>query len=182
MVFTYTMIIISTGDIVIRTLPALYDRQAKETINVFSVIELILIAWFTLEFIGKLIICPDKLRFLFTLYTIFDLIAIVPYYIYLGYPYITLIRIFKDSSRIFKIITLLNSFQKWDSLNTIMHTLKISYKEILVFLIYLVITIIFFSTIQYYIESSTPNSLFVSIPQTCWWCLVSLNSFLIIFI
>jgi hypothetical protein len=169
-VFSLFVVTLSTVDIVLRSLPTLYDSSHDETINAFSVIEMIVIAWFTFELMIKFAVCPSKIQFIFSPFLLFDLLSIVPYYFYLIFPDNLSLRTLKDLCRIFKLVSLIHMFQSWDNLNTIIHTLVGSSSEILIFLVYMVFIILFFSTIQFYVESkmSSDPSLFVSIPATFW--------------
>lgn len=120
-------------------------------------LEAVVIGWFTFEFLLKLFICPNKIKYLTSVYTICDLISFVPYYIYLANPDVNGLRVLKDISRIFKLCSLMKYFEDWDTLNTIMRTIKQSFKEILVFLVYLIIVLLFFSTLVFYMEYQTED-------------------------
>ncbi|XP_065060565.1 potassium voltage-gated channel subfamily A member 2-like [Rhopilema esculentum] len=78
--FSFMMILASSVTFCIETV----DRKPKEIgnrrDNVWFTLESIFIAWFTLEYIARVISAPRKSDFLFSLLGLIDLAAIVPYF------------------------------------------------------------------------------------------------------
>jgi potassium voltage-gated channel Shab-related subfamily B protein 1 len=172
--FSYSMIIISVIDIVLRTIPEMrhhfYDESSSiyETMNPFYIVEFVVIIWFTLELLVKFVVCPNMTNLLFSPFTICDLLSIVPFYVYLTYVDSEIIELLKDISRIFRICSLLKVFRKSDALSTILYTMRHSIKEIMVFVAYLMVGMLIFSTLIYYTERQTPNTTFTTIPAAFW--------------
>jgi potassium voltage-gated channel Shaker-related subfamily A protein 10 len=175
MAFTYSMIVLSALDIVLRTIPELRENRDHEKLP-FFIIEIITVAWFTFELLLKFLICPNKMRFLISPFTILDLLSIMPYYVYLCASSVESLKLIKNISRVFKIASLLKILQISDSLGAIMQTLRKSYREITVFLIYLNVCIVIFSTFVYYLEYKTPDTIFTSIPATFWYTVVTMTT------
>ena len=180
-VVSYLVIILSVFDIVFRTLNDFRPNDDDFiTIDAFFYIEILTVAWFSLEFIIKLIICPNKFRFLLSLFTWCQFFSFVPFYFYLAVPSDRIIEFIKDIGRIFRVITLLGIFRFSDSLSTILITVKRSFKEILVFLLYFMTIIVTFSTLIFYFEINYDSKLstdFYSIPATFWYAVVSKKNF-----
>ncbi len=169
------MIVLSALDIVLRTIPELRENRDHEKLP-FFIIEIITVAWFTFELLLKFLICPNKMRFLISPFTILDLLSIMPYYVYLCASSVESLKLIKNISRVFKIASLLKILQISDSLGAIMQTLRKSYREITVFLIYLNVCIVIFSTFVYYLEYKTPDTIFTSIPATFWYTVVTMTT------
>lgn len=161
-VFLFLMILLSTLDILLRTIP-----EYKDSV-VFDYTEIVCISWFTFEWILRFIIYPRKIKFLLSPLNIADLISIVPFYVYLGFEKSDIIEIIKNISRTFRSFSVLKIMKHSSSVQILSNTLKYSYKEIGVYLIYLGIGILTFSCFVYYAESGRPNTKFVSIPSTFW--------------
>lgn len=92
------MIVISTVDLVIRTIPGIcmktnsHDKNSSKSsiylvecnsenfANVFDLIEYACIGWFSSEIILRLATARAKLRCLSSIFTLIDLTAVIPFY------------------------------------------------------------------------------------------------------
>jgi hypothetical protein len=164
---TISIIILAILDIALRTIPSLVDTQEKA--RAFFIIETFTIAYFTLDFTFKFIVCPHKLRFFYSVFHWLELFSIIPFYVSLAYEDDQTMRIVRDISRVFRVCSLLKFFYKSKSLSTIVKALSKSGSEILIFLIYFSMAVIIFSTLLFYVESQAENSEFFTIPQTFWY-------------
>lgn len=160
--FLICMIFLSTIDLVLRTIPDF------KNLEVFDYTEIVCVSWFTLEWILRFLIYPKKIEFLLSPLNIADLISIVPFYVYLGFEKSDIIEIIKNISRTFRSFSVLKIMKHSSSVQTLMNTLKYSYREIAVYLVYLGIGILTFSCFVYYSESLREDSKFISIPATFW--------------
>jgi hypothetical protein len=141
------------------------SNNSEDEFDVYFYIELVTNILFAVELLVKFLVCPNKIRFLISPFTILDFLSIVPYYIYLIVPTKDpTLRTIKNISRIFRACTLLKVFEKSEDLNSILNTLKKSYVEICVFFAYLCVGMLIFSTMLYYVEYEQPETLFDSIP------------------
>ena len=148
------------------------QKKAKNTnwLKIFELCETGIVAWFTLEFLVRLLSCPNKLEFLKSCMNIIDLLAICPYYITLAFDehglglnnirIIRLVRVF----RIFKLS------RHSRGLQILGLTLKASIQELGLLIFFLFIGVILFSSAIYYVEEQT----FQSIPDAFWWAIITM--------
>lgn len=56
------------------------------------------------------------------------------------------------------------------------YTMKHSHKELGMLLLFLAISVMMFSSLEYFVEHEEQNSPFTSIPATFWWAVVSMTT------
>jgi hypothetical protein len=67
-------------------------------------------------------------------------------------------------------------FDKYIFVQAMFVTTQKSAKEIAIFVIYLSMGVLVFSTLVFYCESSQPDTLFESIPATFWWAVITMTT------
>ena len=149
----------------------------KDEKDVWFVIEILCITWFSLEYIVRLLSSPQKLVFIRTFLNIIDLVAILPYYITLPMNearvtslavlrVIRLVRVF----RIFK----LSRHSK--GLQVLGYTLRSSSRELAMLIFFLLIGVVLFASAVFYAEQDNAKSQFSSIPDAFWWAVVTMTT------
>ena len=136
-------------------------------------LEWIITAFFTIEYILR-IICIDKpKRYIFSFYGIIDLIAILP--MYLSY--------FFASSNLFVIIRALRLLRLFKILNhphfsgqslQLRNSLIASRGKIVAFMYFILISCILIGALMYVVEGKEAG--FTSIPISIYWCIVTLTT------
>lgn len=148
----------------------------------FFIVETACIAWFTIEFVLRLISCPSKLTFCRNIMNIFDVLAIVPFFIILiiqhaggscesakksgAFVFIRVLRVF----RVFKLS------KHSQGLQILGLTIKTSLRELGMFFFFLIIAMIIFSSAVYYAEASQDTTKLTSIPDSFWWAIVTMTT------
>ena len=151
--------------------------KTGEKHDVWFVIEILCICWFTLEYVVRLLSSPQKLVFIRTFLNIIDLVAILPYYITLPMNearvtslavlrVIRLVRVF----RIFK----LSRHSK--GLQVLGYTLRSSSRELAMLIFFLLIGVVLFASAVFYAEQDSEKSQFNSIPDAFWWAVVTMTT------
>jgi voltage-gated potassium channel len=128
---------------------------------------------FTLEYLLRLYISPDKKRYMFSFYGIIDLCSILPTYIAFLFPaaaYLIVIRIM----RVLRIFRILKLFRYMGEANLLFTALLQARRKILVFLFSVVVLIVIFGAIMFIIEG--PANGFNNIPQSIYWAIVTITT------
>jgi len=150
--------------------------------NPFFIVETICVTWFTVEFILRLVTSPSKRHFCLGIMNIFDILAILPFFIILviqqtegncesakksgSFVFIRVLRVF----RIFKLS------KHSQGLRILGLTIKTSLHELGMFFFFLVVAMVIFSSAAYYAEAGEHETQLTSIPGAFWWAIVTMTT------
>lgn len=138
--------------------------------NTYAVLEMGCYIWFTFELFLRVASAPKKKSFFHQPLNIIDVITVISYYLVL------LIEGSRSGSlsamRVARILRVLRIFKlsRYSSgMRILLFTFLTSLKELAMFLIFLLISVLLSSSAAYYAEDGEPNSDFTSIPVAFWW-------------
>ncbi|EDO41569.1 predicted protein, partial [Nematostella vectensis] len=172
-VWSVGVILLSIVVFCIETLPGLRETRTEKSSALYS-IEILCVAWFTLELLLRFLTCPNKPHFIISFLNIIDVLAILPYYIMLGLgdtkdtSTLAFLRILR-LVRVFRIFKLSRHYR---GLKVLGLTLKASLRELLLLTFFLLMGVIVFSSGVYYAESTH----FSSIPEAFWFSVVTMTT------
>ncbi|KAL3069688.1 hypothetical protein niasHS_015922 [Heterodera schachtii] len=147
----------------------LYEKQ-------FFVLDTACVIIFTVEYMLRLFAAPDRCKFVRSIMSLIDVIAILPYYIGLG------LQENKDVSgafvtlRVFRVFRVFKFSRHSQGLRILGYTLKSCASELGFLVFSLAMAIIIFSTIIYYTEKRVTETKFTSIPAAFWYTIVTLTT------
>lgn len=128
---------------------------------------------FTIEYIIRIIVVPNKRAYLLSFYGIIDLLSIIPTYLSIflvGSQFLIIIRVLR-LLRVFRIMKLVS----YTSASLfLLQALKNSREKILVFFGAVLIIVTIVGTIMYLVEG--PASGFDSIPTSIYWAIVTITT------
>ncbi|KAK2150318.1 hypothetical protein LSH36_412g02021 [Paralvinella palmiformis] len=131
---------------------------------------------FTAEYLLRLFAAPSRCKFMRSVMSVIDVVAILPYYIGLG------ITDNKDVSgafvtlRVFRVFRIFKFSRHSQGLRILGYTLKSCASELGFLLFSLTMAIIIFATIMFYAEKNVEDTDFVSIPEAFWYTIVTMTT------
>ncbi|XP_028405402.1 potassium voltage-gated channel subfamily C member 1-like [Dendronephthya gigantea] len=166
-------IVVSVAMFCVNTVPEV--AETKSWPYFFKALEFLCGIWFTLEFLLRIVFCPDKVAFAKSWSTWIDFLAITPFYLKL---FVTSHVKAIDALLVIRLLRLFRFFRLIYGLQVLSHTLKASSYELVLLLSMLVIPVILFSSIVFFIEDhfDKKNTKFRSIPHSFWWSLITITT------
>lgn len=151
----------------LETLPQL-SNSWKELL---LIIEVATISIFTIEYILRVIVSSNKMKFIFSFYGLVDLFAILPFYITTGLDLRSL-RAFRFL-RVFLVFKLIKYISAINRINKAVLLIK---EEIILFLVLTLILLFISSVGIYYFENPVQPEKFSSIFSGLWWSIGTLTT------
>ncbi|XP_008829765.1 potassium voltage-gated channel subfamily S member 2 [Nannospalax galili] len=187
-VFSVLSILVVLGSIITMCLNSLPDFQIPDSQGNpgedprFEIVEHFGIAWFTFELVARFAVAPEFLKFFKNALNLIDLMSIVPFYITLvvnlvveSSPTLANLGRVAQVLRLMRIFRILKLARHSTGLRSLGATLKYSYKEVGLLLLYLSVGISIFSVVAYTIEKEENEGL-ATIPACWWWATVSMTT------
>uniref|UniRef100_A0A9J8AUI9 A-type voltage-gated potassium channel KCND1 n=2 Tax=Cyprinus carpio TaxID=7962 RepID=A0A9J8AUI9_CYPCA len=131
---------------------------------------------FTVEYLLRLIAAPSRYKFVKSVMSIIDVVAIMPYYIGLvmtdnedvSGAFVTL--------RVFRVFRIFKFSRHSAGLRILGYTLKSCASELGFLLFSLTMAIIIFATVMFYAEKGSTATKFTSIPAAFWYTIVTMTT------
>ncbi|XP_035002838.1 potassium voltage-gated channel subfamily D member 2 [Hippoglossus stenolepis] len=131
---------------------------------------------FTVEYVLRLLAAPSRYKFVKSVMSVIDVVAIMPYYIGLvmtdnedvSGAFVTL--------RVFRVFRIFKFSRHSAGLRILGYTLKSCASELGFLLFSLTMAIIIFATVMFYAEKGSSESKFTSIPAAFWYTIVTMTT------
>lgn len=188
--FSVGVILLAITVSIVETIPSIKARKitginatnltkdtSTDTETTWYLLELSFNMWFTIEYVVRLVTCPNKYQFFTSLLNFIDLAAIAPFYIMLvlnnsksnsveGLRILRIVRVF----RIFK----LSRYSK--NLQLIGYCVLESVRELGLLILCLFLSVVVTASLLYYIELGSADTHFISVPATFWFSLQTITT------
>lgn len=165
--FIQFLIIISLLSFTLETLPDL----SGEVEDILWATEILCVVIFSMEYILRVYVADNKLKFIFSFYGIIDLLAIIPFYIS---PTIDLrsVRIF----RLFRLFRAFKMFRYSKALQRLKEAFISIKAELILFLVATTFVLYIAAVGIYYFENEAQPEQFSSIFHCLWWAIATLTT------
>lgn len=186
-VFSLSVVLMSIAAMCVHSMPEYNRVHANEKDGedpVLAAFETFCVLWFSIEFILRLAVTPCLRKFLCNALNIIDFASIVPFYATLAFEtadaeeseelenvgrVVQILRLM----RIFRILKLARHSVGLRSLGA---TLRHSYHEVGLLILFLSVGISIFSVLIYFVEKEDEESEIQTIPVGWWWATISMTT------
>jgi len=173
-----TLIFLNVIAVILGSVQSIWENW-KTFLDAFEVSSVLI---FTVEYLSRLWSCTTdprfrdpirgRLRFVVKAITIFDLLAILPFYVpFLGFD-LRSFRIF----RLLRVLRVAKVGRYYSSLTLIKNVFHAKKEELLLTSAIMGLLLIVSSTLLYYCENSVQPDTFSSIPVSMWWAVTTLTT------
>jgi len=161
------LIVVSVATFAIETLPGL----SEDTLRLLQFSEAVIVVVFTAEYLLRLYSSSRRLAFVFSFYGIIDLLAILPFYLALGFDLRSL-RIF----RLARLAVMLKLVRYSQAARRYQMAFKLVREEVVIFGLFSLALIYLSAVGIYFCEHKAQPEVFASVFDGLWWAIVTLTT------
>lgn len=164
---SHFLVIVSLVTFSFSTLPDLTEGQIDD----LYILECIVIAFFTLEYLARIWVSKKKTQYIFSFYGVVDFIAIAPFYLTVGLDLRAVLIL-----RIFRVIRLFKLARYNKALERLVNAARSITGELVIFAAISAALVFITSAGIYYLEREAQPEIFGNMFDSLWWAIVSLTT------
>lgn len=172
-----SLITLNVVALMLETIPALGESWGAffELFNTVSVIaftvEYLLRIWVSVEAEGPRRPAVKRLRYIFSLMALIDLVAILPFYLAI----LPMRMLFVRSLRLLRVFRIFKIGRYSNSLGTMARVFRRKRDDLLIALFVIAILLIFFGNLMYYVEGAAQPGVFTNAFMAMWWGIITVT-------
>ncbi len=142
---------------------------------VLEIMEYVLTAFFTVEYIARLYCSPKPKEYALSFFGVIDLLSILPPYLSYFFPNARYMLLFRS----FRLIRIFRIFKLFSFINEgyfLMQSLQKSLNKIGVYFLFVLIMVTCLGTIMYMVENGQPGSQFTDLATSVYWAIVTMTT------
>ncbi|KAK2188534.1 hypothetical protein NP493_129g02003 [Ridgeia piscesae] len=160
----------------------------EEPHPVLKYIDYVCTAFFSVEFLVRVVFAPNKLLFFRSVMNMIDIAALLPLYLQIILELTDKQNCLKNDRavletifilRIIRIFRIFHMVRNYKALTILLHSIRASRHELMMLSIFLLITMVVFATLVFYAESISElgkQGPFTNIPIGFWWSIVTMTT------
>lgn len=161
------LIVLSLITFSIETLPDLTQDQKL----ILWYLEIGTVAIFSIEYILRVVVSDNRLKFIFSVQGLIDLLAILPFYLRIGVD-LRSIRVF----RLLRLARVFKFFRYSKAISRFKNTFRIVKAELILFMISTLFLLYLAAVGIYYFENQAQPENFASVFHSLWWAVATLTT------
>lgn len=138
-------------------------------------VEIVCSIWFTIEFLIRIICCPDKCKFIKNVMNIIDLLGFLLFYIMVVF-HDELLSVMLCVARCIRFLRIFKMAGHVPAIRALGLSLYASVFELILLPLGLCVAALVFSILAFYAESNEPDSNFSSIFPALWWAMITMTT------
>ncbi|KGE03400.1 ion transporter [Pseudohaliea rubra] len=163
------LILISVTVVMLDSIASYHDRYGA----LFFQLEVGFTLLFTIEYLVRIWIAQNRRAYILSTYGVIDLLAILPTYIALIAPEAAPLLVVR-LLRVLRVFRILRLVEFLDEANLVAIALRKSARQIFVFFLMIITTMVIFGCLMYVIEG--PENGFDNIPVSIYWAIVTITT------
>nr|VFK01769.1 MAG: voltage-gated potassium channel [Candidatus Kentron sp. H]VFK01790.1 MAG: voltage-gated potassium channel [Candidatus Kentron sp. H]VFK05159.1 MAG: voltage-gated potassium channel [Candidatus Kentron sp. H] len=167
-IFIQVVIILSVISFSVETIPGL----SPSVIRILTVMEIVTVVIFTTEYLLRILVADNRIRFAFSFFGIVDLLAILPFYLTVMGIDLRPIRVL----RLLQVVRILKLARYSESLRRFHLAFGLIKQELLLFSLVAVIVLYLSAVGIYYFERLAQPEVFQSVFHSLWWAISTLTT------
>lgn len=159
--------------IIASVIVVIVDSATSRWQSTFSALEWLFTLFFTIEYVVRVYVSPNRWRYVFSFYGLVDLLSILPSYFGLFFNDISYLLIIR-SLRVLRIFRVLKLVRYLSEANLLARSIFLSRRKISVFFTVVLILATIFGCLMFIVEG--PENGFTSIPRSIYWTIVTITT------
>lgn len=156
--------------------------MSKKTVRIKMIVylDMIVLAFFTLDLLARVLCCPSIKRYFLSTINLFDAIAVLAAYAHMCVSFLRTNERYETTNydileifQVLRVVRLLRIVRDVIGFKVLSFSLRVSMKDLLVLFLYMILGVVIFANFIFFVESESEIE---SIPTGWWWAISTLTT------